>query len=349
MATLVGGARAFRTGCRKVPSAASASRLGQTIGGITIRMHQLSDADAAVVSGRPLGVRDKVAAYVALTKPRIIELLIVTTIPAMFLAARGFPPLSLVVVTLVGGALSAGGANVFNSVYDRDIDAEMHRTRRRPMVREQVPKRNAYVFGVVLSVVSTLLLGFGANWLSAGLSVAAILYYVFVYTIWLKRRTAQNIVWGGIAGCFPPLIGWTAVTNAVALPPLILFAVVFLWTPPHTWALGLRYRDDYARVDVPMLPVVAEAPAVARQILSYTVATVLMSLALWPAARTGWLYPAVVAAAGAWMTYEAIMLLRRANSGLRDAQLVPMRLFHTTNSYLALIAVAAAIDPLIFG
>lgn len=294
-------------------------------------------------------MRDILAAYVALTKPRIIELLIVTTIPAMFLAARGVPPLPLLVCTLVGGALSAGGANVFNSVYDRDIDASMKRTRRRPMARDLVSKRSAYLFGVILSVVSTLILGFGANWLSAALSVTAICYYVFVYTIWLKRRTPQNIVWGGVAGCFPPLIGWTAVTNAFALPPFILFAVVFLWTPPHTWALGLRYRDDYARADVPMLPVVADAKTVTRQMLAYTVATVAVSLTLWPAAHLGWLYPSVTLAAGAWMIAEAVALLVRANRGLTDAQLAPMRLFHTTNSYLALIAVAAAVDPLLFG
>ena len=316
---------------------------------VTIRIHQLPDADATVATVPARGARAVVSAYVALTKPRIIELLIVTTIPAMFLAARGVPALPLSACTLIGGTLSAAGANVFNSVYDRDIDASMNRTRRRPMVRELVPKRNAYAFGVILSVVSILLLGFGANWLSAGLSLAAILYYVFVYTIWLKRRTPQNIVWGGIAGCFPPLIGWTAVTNAVALPPLILFAVVFCWTPAHTWALGLRYRDDYARADVPMLPVVRDAPAVTRQILAYSVATVAMSLTLWPAARTGWLYPAVTAAAGSWMIAEAVGLLRRANAGLVDAKLAPMRLFHTTNSYLAVIAVAAAVDPLLFG
>ena len=312
-------------------------------------MQQMPDADAAVASRRPRGVRAVVAAYVALTKPRIIELLIVTTIPAMFLAARGVPPLPLLICTLVGGTLSAGGANVFNSVYDRDIDASMHRTRRRPMVRHLVPTVHAYAFGIALSLVATLLLGFGANWLSAGLAVCATLYYVFVYTIWLKRRTPQNIVWGGIAGCFPPLIGWTAVTNAIALPPLILFAVVFVWTPAHTWALGLRYRDDYARADVPMLPVVRDAPAVARRILVYTLATVALSLTLWPAAGTGWLYPAVTTVAGGWMIVEAVALLRRANAGLTDAQLAPMRLFHTSNSYLALIALAAALNPLLFG
>ncbi len=310
-------------------------------------MHKLTDADAVV--DHPGGLGGRIRTYVALTKPRIIELLLVTTIPAMFLAARGVPSLPLVFFTMVGGALSAGSANVFNSVYDRDIDEQMLRTRRRPMVRRQVSRPAAYVFGVILGVVSTLMLGFGANWLSAGLSVAAILYYVFVYTILLKRRTALNIVWGGVAGCFPPLIGWTAVTNSIALPPLILFALVFFWTPPHTWALALRYREDYARADVPMLPVVMEAPAVTRRILAYTVATVAVSFALWPAAHLGWLYPAVAFVAGAWMIVESVRLMRRADAGLRDAELAPMRLFHASNSYLALIAVAAAIDPLFFG
>jgi len=294
------------------------------------------------------GLAGLVGAYVGLTKPRIIELLLVTTIPAMFLAAGGFPPLGLVVWTFVGGTLSAASANVFNSVLDRDIDELMRRTRRRPMVREQVTRRAAYTFGVVLGVVSTLMLGFGANWLSAGLSVAAILYYVFVYTVWLKRRTPQNIVWGGVAGCFPPLIGWTAVTGSIAWPPVILFLIVFFWTPPHTWALGLRYREDYARVDVPMLPVVQDAPQVASRVLVYTVLTVLTSLALWPAAGTGWVYPAVAVVAGGWFVVEAVLLLRRARAGLRDADLQPMRLFHFSNSYLALVFIAAAIDPLLF-
>ena len=294
------------------------------------------------------GTRGTLGAYVALTKPRIIELLLVTTIPAMFLAAGGIPPWGLVLVTFVGGTLSAASANVFNSVYDRDIDERMRRTRRRPMVRDLVPARHAVTFGVLLGIGSLLMLGFGANWLSAGLSLLAILYYVFVYTIWLKRRTAQNIVWGGVAGCFPPLIGWTAVTGSIGLPPLILFLIVFFWTPPHTWALGLRYREDYARVDVPMLPVVAEATVVARQVLVYSVATVVTSLALWPAAGTGWLYPAVAAASGAWLLVESIGLLRRANAGLRDAELQPMRLFHWSNSYLAIVFIAAAVDPLIF-
>lgn len=287
-------------------------------------------------------------AYVGLTKPRIIELLLVTTFPAMFLAAGGFPPLGLAAVTFIGGTLSAASANVFNSVLDADIDEQMRRTRRRPMVREQVGRTAAYTFGVVLGLLSVLMLGFGANWLSAGLSLLAILYYVFVYTIWLKRRTPQNIVWGGVAGCFPPLIGWTAVTGSIAWPPIVLFLIVFFWTPPHTWALGLRYREDYASVDVPMLPVVREAPHVARQILAYSVLTVATSLALWPAAGTGWLYPAVALLAGALLIAESIGLLRRADVGLRDAQLRPMRLFHYSNTYLSVVFIAAAIDPLLF-
>ena len=293
------------------------------------------------------GALGTLKAYVGLTKPRIIELLLVTTFPAMFLAAGGFPPLGLAIITFVGGTLSAASANVFNSVLDADIDEQMRRTRRRPMVREQVSQRSAYTYGVVLGVISTLMLGFGANWLAAALSVTAILYYVFIYTVWLKRRTAQNIVWGGVAGCFPPLIGWTAVTGSVAWPPIILFLIVFFWTPPHTWALGLRYREDYASVDVPMLPVVKDAPHVAWQILVYSVLTVVTSLALWPVAGTTLMYPIVAGIAGAWLVWESVALLNRARAGMRDAALKPMRLFHWSNSYLAIVFIAAAVDPLL--
>ncbi|MBK9698338.1 MAG: protoheme IX farnesyltransferase [Propionibacteriaceae bacterium] len=293
-------------------------------------------------------VREVVAAYVALAKPRIIELLLVTTVPAMFLAVGGFPSLGLVAATLVGGTLAAGSANVFNSVLDADIDATMRRTRRRPMAREQVAKPNAYGFGVVLGIASVVILGLGANWLSAGLALLANLYYVFVYTMALKRRTAQNIVWGGIAGCFPPLIGWTAVTGSIAWPPLVLFAIVFAWTPPHTWALALRYKEDYTSAHVPMLPVIMPPVAVAVRILAYTVLTVAISLLLWPVAATGWLYPVVAGVAGLAMIAEAVALLFRARAGLVDAALKPMRLFHLSNSYLAVVFIAAAIDPLIF-
>jgi protoheme IX farnesyltransferase len=287
-------------------------------------------------------------AYLALAKPRIIELLLVTTLPAMFLAAGGFPEWQLVVWTLVGGTAAAGSANVFNSVLDADIDARMRRTRRRPMARDLVSPTRAIAFGAVLGVLATLILGFGANWLSAALALVANLYYVFVYTMALKRRTSQNIVWGGIAGCFPPLIGWTAVTGQVAWAPLVLFGIVFAWTPPHTWALALRYREDYQNAHIPMLPVVAPPVAVAWRILAYSVLTVAVSLLLWPVANTGWLYPVVALVAGLAMLAEAVALLVRAKRGLVDAELKPMRLFHLSNSYLAIVFIAAAIDPLLF-
>jgi len=292
--------------------------------------------------------RDVLSAYVSLTKPRIIELLLVTTVPVMFLAAGGVPPLMLVLFTLVGGCLAAASANVFNCVLDRDIDEQMRRTRRRPLPRHMVSPVAATAFGFVLGLAATLWLGYLVNWLSALLALTANVFYVFVYTMILKRRTSQNIVWGGLAGCFPALIGWTAVTDSLAWPPVVLFLVVFFWTPPHTWALALRYREDYASAGVPMLPVVKEPPEVARQILLYSIITVAVSLALWPIAPTGWLYPLVAAVAGAALIWESIGLLRRANAGLRDAALKPMRLFHWSNSYLALLFVAVAVDPLLF-
>ncbi|MGO4956382.1 heme o synthase [Luteococcus sp. Sow4_B9] len=291
---------------------------------------------------------DKVKAYVALTKPRIIELLLTTTLPVMFLAAGGVPPLWVALWTMVGGMLSAGSANAFNCILDADIDEVMRRTRRRPMPRHRVSTRNAYVFAITLAIISTLVLGFGANWLSAFLALGANAFYVFVYTMWLKRRTSQNIVWGGIAGCFPPLIGWTAITGSVSWAPILLFLVVFFWTPPHTWALAFRYREDYAAANVPMLPVVMDAVGVCRRILFYSVLTVLTTLLVWPVANTGWIYPAVAVIAGAVFLWEAWQLLQRAKAGKRDAELKAMRLFHWSNSYLALVFLAIAIDPIIF-
>jgi len=292
-------------------------------------------------------VRAVLAGYVGLTKPRIIELLLITTLPAMFLAARGVPPLLLVVNTLVGGCLAAGSANALNCVLDRDIDERMRRTRHRPLPRHQVGPRAATIFALTLGVVSTLYFGLFVNWLSAVLALTANTFYILVYTLWLKRRTAQNIVWGGIAGCFPPLIGWTAVTGHVALAPFVMFAIVFCWTPPHTWALAFRYRDDYAAANVPMLPVVMAPPRVAARILIYSMITVAVSLALWPAAGTGLLYPIVAVLAGAVLITESVGLLRRARAGLVDAPLKPMRLFHWSNLYLACVFVAAAVDPLL--
>lgn len=309
----------------------------------------MAASDSSVVRASVAGrFGDTVRAYVALTKPRIIELLLITTVPVMFLAAGGLPNGWLVVWTMLGGYLAAGSANTFNCIWDADIDEMMRRTRKRPMARHQVGTTSAVIFGIVLAIGATLVLGFGANWLSAVLALVANAFYVFVYTMWLKRRTWQNIVWGGIAGCFPPLIGWTAVTGQIALAPFIAFAIVFFWTPPHTWALAIRYRDDYAAAGVPMLPVVKNAPEVARQILVYTVLTVAVSLALWPAANTGWLYPAVAVVAGAVFVREAVALVQRANAGRTGAELSPMRLFHWSNSYLALVFVAMAIDPLVF-
>ena len=291
--------------------------------------------------------RDVLAAYVGLTKPRIIELLLLTTVPVMFLAERGVPPLGLVAATVVGGTLSAGSANALNCVYDRDIDERMRRTRRRALPRHLVSPRSALVFGLVLGVLSTLMLGLLVNWLSAALAVAANVFYVVGYTMILKRRTSQNIVWGGAAGCFPALIGWTAVTGSLAWAPVILFLVVFFWTPPHFWALAIRYREDYAAAGVPMLPVVAGARTVARQIVIYSYVMVATSLLLWPIAPTGWLYPAAAIALGVAFLIESHLLLGRSANSDDVADLKPMRLFHWSNLYLSLLFVAVALDPLI--
>ncbi|WP_110183572.1 heme o synthase [Nocardioides solisilvae] len=294
-----------------------------------------------------MGWKDVVAAYVQLTKPRVIELLLLTTVPVMFFAARGVPPLGLVLATVVGGALSAGSASTYNCVYDRDIDEQMRRTRRRALPRHVVTPRAALVFATVLAVLSTVVLATWVNWLSAGLSLLANAFYVFVYTMVLKRRTTQNIVWGGIAGCFPTMIGWTAVTGELAWAPVVLFMVVFFWTPPHTWALALRYREDYAQVDVPMLPVVKPAAEVGRQIVLYSWVMVATSLLLWPVAGTGPVYPVVAVVLGAVFLVEAHRMWGRAKASDRLVDIAPMRLFHNSNLYLSLLFVAVALDPLL--
>jgi protoheme IX farnesyltransferase len=281
-----------------------------------------------------------VRAYLALTKPRIIELLLVTTLPAMVLAAGGLPALTVVLATMVGGTLAAGSANALNCFIDRDIDAVMRRTGHRPLASHQVSPAGALAFGSVLGVVAVLLIGLTTNWLAGGLTAAAIAFYVVVYTMLLKRRTSQNIVWGGAAGCMPVLIGWAAVTGTLAWAPLVLFAVVFCWTPPHFWALAIRYRDDYARAGVPMLPVVASPVQVARRIVRYSWLTVAASLLLWPVA-TGWVYGLLALAAGAALLTEAHRLLAAARRGESGK---PMRLFHLSNSYLAFVFVAVAVD-----
>ena len=310
----------------------------------------LEDTGLGLVDPEPgrASVKDVVAAYVGLTKPRVIELLLLTTVPVMFFAQRGIPPLGLVTATVVGGALSAGSASAYNCVYDRDIDEQMRRTRRRALPRHIVSARSALVFATVLAVVSTVVLALWVNWLSAGLSVLANAFYVFVYTMLLKRRTTQNIVWGGLAGCFPALIGWTAVTGELAWTPVVLFLVVFFWTPPHTWALALRYREDYAGVDVPMLPVVKPAAEVGRQIVLYSWVLVATSLVLWPVAGTSLFYPAAAAVLGAVFLVEAHRMWQRAKASDVLSDINPMRLFHMSNLYLSLLFVAVALDPLLF-
>src|ERR1022692_3848863 len=281
-----------------------------------------------------------------LTKPRIIELLLVTTVPTMFLAQRGVPSARLLALTLLGGALAAASANTINCYIDRDIDAVMRRTSRRPLAAKGaqavVKPGEALASGILLGAASTVLLGLLVNWLAAALADGAILFYVFVYTLGLKRRTASNIVIGGAAGCFPVLVGWAAVTGRVSLPAVVLFAIIFFWTPPHFWALAMKFRDDYAAASVPMLPVVASPATVARQILSYSYAMVAATLALAPDA--GWLYGGFAAVLGGWFLVEAHRLRSRISAGDAPA---PMRLFHLSIAYLTLLFTAIAVTAVL--
>jgi protoheme IX farnesyltransferase len=301
------------------------------------------DAVRPALSSSSVPSRRRTAAFLALTKPRIIELLLVTTVPTMVFAAGGLPPLGLVVATLVGGTLAAASANTLNCYLDRDIDVLMHRTERRPLVTGEVQPGEALVFGLVLGAAALAVLGWLVNLLAAGLALAAILFYVVVYTMVLKRRTPQNIVWGGAAGCMPVLIGWSAVTGRLSWAAVVLFGVIFLWTPPHYWPLSLKFRDDYSRAGVPMLPVVAPATEVSSKILAYAWATLLWSLLLVPLGGAGPVYAVCALAAGGWLVAEAHLLLRRARSGAR--KLAPMRLFHLSITYLTVLFVAVAVDP----
>jgi protoheme IX farnesyltransferase len=285
-----------------------------------------------------------VADYVALTKPRIIELLLVTTVPTMLLAGHGHVRPMLIAATLVGGTLAAGSANVLNCYLDRDIDAVMRRTARRPLHRDAVTPRGALVFGVLLGVTALTELWLATNLFSAVLAAGAIAFYVGVYTAVLKRRTPSNIVWGGAAGCMPVLIGWTAVTGSLSWAPVVLFAVVFLWTPPHFWALAMRFRDDYARAGVPMLPVVAADRVVVDRIVGYAVAMVAVSLLLWPVAGTTPLYPVAAALAGIAFVRETWLLRRRVHD---DVAQHAMRVFRASIHYLTLLFAAVAADALL--
>ncbi len=308
-----------------------------------------SDSLGDLAEKTPSRFRTSLLGYLALTKPRVIELLLVTTIPAMLLAHRGSVDPLLILNTLFGGLLAAAGANTLNCVADSDIDKLMKRTERRPLARATVPRSHALVFGLALSVASFFWLWWTTNLLSAHLAAATIAFYVFIYTLLLKRRTSQNVVWGGAAGCMPVMIGWSAVTGTIGWQALAMFAIIFFWTPPHTWALAMRYKEDYRAAGVPMLPVVATERQVTKQIVVYTWLTVLATLALTPAA--GWLYGVVAVLAGAWF----LGMAHKLNAGVKRGDPVkPLRLFLQSNNYLSAVFVALAVDsaigvPTLFG
>jgi protoheme IX farnesyltransferase len=280
-------------------------------------------------------------AYVALTKPRIIELLLVTTIPTMVLAERGWPPLGLVLVTLVGGTLSAGGANAINMYVDRDIDALMERTRERPLVTGVIAPRNALIFALVLELLAFVVLLVGANALAATLALAAAAFYVLVYSLWLKRTSRHNIVIGGAAGAVPVLVGWAAVTGSLSWAPIVLFIAMFLWTPPHFWALAIRYADDYRAADVPMLPAVAPLATAARQMVGYTVALVVTTLVLVPVADLGWIYTVAAIALGLGFIAATVALVRSPTPS------TSMTVFTYSITYVTVLFAALMIDVLV--
>ncbi|HHW51116.1 MAG TPA: protoheme IX farnesyltransferase [Pseudoclavibacter sp.] len=287
----------------------------------------------------------KARAYLALSKPRIIELLLVATVPTMVVAAGGWPPLWLVVTTVVGGFCSAAGANAFNCYHDRDIDRVMLRTKDRPLVTGELSAREALVFAWVMSVGSVVLFGMAINWLAAGLTAFAVFFYAVVYTRWLKRRTVQNIVWGGVAGCMPVLIAWAATTGELSWSALCLFGVIFLWTPPHYWPLALKYRSDYERASVPMLPVLHGQHTVGVQIILYAWATVFCSLLLIVVQPMGLIYAVSSAGIGAWFIAECHRLFAESARGnTRRA----MKVFHGSIVYLSVVFIAVAIDPLLY-
>lgn len=284
--------------------------------------------------------------YVALTKPRIIELLLVTTIPTMVVAAQGVPGLWLIITTLIGGTLAAGGANAINMVYDRDIDALMKRTQKRPLVTGVMTPRAALIFAIGLEVIAFAVLAIWVNQLSAWLAMSATGFYVFIYTMWLKRRSKQNIVIGGAAGAVPVLIGWSAVTNSLNWTPVLLFAVIFIWTPPHFWALAVRYRDDYAAANVPMMPVVASLRRTTLEILVYSVLMWALTLLIGPAAHLGWVYAVSATVLGGLFTFYAWRLYRDAHNDKADVA-DAMRLFHFSITYLTALFVLMAVDVLV--
>ena len=282
-----------------------------------------------------------VGAYVALTKPRIIELLLITTVPTMVLAEGGWPSWGLVLVTLFGGTLAAGGANAINMYIDRDIDALMERTKMRPLVTGVIAPRNALIFAISLEFIAFGVLWAGANLLSGILAICATLFYVFVYSLWLKRTSKQNIVIGGAAGAVPVLVGWAAVTNSVSWSAVLLFAVIFFWTPPHFWALAIRHNDDYKAAGVPMLPAVVSLRQTTAAMVRYCIAVVVVSLALIPVADLGWVYGVVAGIVGALFLGGTIAL------GRRPTEAGAMRLFSFSITYISLLFLALTVDVLV--
>ncbi len=297
-----------------------------------------------VTVARPLS--DVLRGYVALTKPRIIELLLVTTIPTMVVAANGIPSLWLVLATLVGGTLAAGGANAFNMVIDRDIDAVMERTKSRPLVTGVMTPRAAALFATGLEVLAFVTLAVWVNALSAWLALAAAAFYVVVYTIILKRRSKQNIVIGGAAGAVPVLIGWAAVTNSLGWTPFLLFLVIFIWTPPHFWALAVRYRDDYEAAHVPMMPVVASLRRTTLEILVYSVLMWALTMLIGPSAHLGWVYAVSATVLGGLFTFYAFRLYSHARNDRADVA-EAMRLFHYSITYLSALFILMAVDVIV--
>jgi protoheme IX farnesyltransferase len=293
----------------------------------------------------PSSLFSVIKSYISLTKPRIIELLLVTTVPTMFLASNGWPDWFLVLATLIGGALAAGGANALNNVVDRDIDALMDRTAHRPLVTGKVTVRGAVALGITLSLLSVIWLESQVNTLSALFAASAIVFYVCVYTLLLKRRTSSNIVWGGAAGCFPVLIGWAAVTNSISLAPIVLFLIVFWWTPPHYWPLSMQYRKDYENAGIPMLPVVADREKVASQIAIYSWIMVATTMVLPLVSELSIVYVLGAIILNLIFMREVYALKNRAKSD--DLDINPMKLFHWSITWLALLFFLIGLDPLL--
>jgi len=299
-----------------------------------------------IAPSQPYSLGVKVRGYIALTKPRIIELLLVTTVPTMVVAKGGWPSLALVIWTLLGGTLAAGGANAFNMVIDRDIDKIMQRTQKRPLVTGVISVKGAVTFAVLLEIAAFTELWLLVNVLSGILAVSATWFYVFVYTLWLKRRSKQNIVIGGAAGAVPVLVGWAAVTNSLSWTPVLMFAIIFIWTPPHFWALAVRYREDYEAADVPMLPVVASMERTTLEMLVYSLVLAATVMLLGPVAHLGFIYAILAIALNIFFVLMCARLYTKAKKGQADVA-AAMRLFHFSITYLTLLFVGMAVDVLI--